>query len=60
LATDYCVKYSALDAKALGFETTLIEDASRGVNLHDGDVGKAVEELKSAGVLVVQSDDLNR
>ena len=59
LATDYCVKYSALDAKALGFKTSLIEDASRGVNLNDGDVEKAVEEMKANGVLVVQSTDLN-
>lgn len=59
LATDYCVKYSALDALALGFKTSLIEDASRGVNLNDGDVEKAVEEMKANGVLVVQSTDLN-
>jgi len=60
LATDYCVKYSALDAKALGFETFLIEDASRGVNLQSDDSEKAIEELKDAGVLVVQSSALTR
>ena len=58
LATDYCVKYSALDAKALGFATHLIEDASRGVNLQSDDVEKAVQEMKDAGVLVVQSTEL--
>ena len=58
LATDYCVKYSALDAKALGFETTLIEDASSGVNLGSDDVEKAIGELKAAGVLIAQSADL--
>ena len=58
LATDYCVKYSALDARALGFETFLIEDASRGVNLQSEDSQKAIEELKAAGIRVVQSRDL--
>ena len=58
LATDYCVKYSALDAKALGFATHLFEDASRGVNLQSDDVEKAVQEMKDAGVLVVQSTEL--
>lgn len=60
LATDYCVKFTALDALSLGFKTTLIEDASRGVDLNPGDVRKAVEEMKSAGVKVVQSKDIMR
>ena len=38
LATDYCVKFTALDARQLGFKTHLIEDACRGVNLKPGDV----------------------
>lgn len=56
LATDYCVKFTALDALAAGFGVTLIEDAARGVNLSPGDVEKAVAELKAAGVRVVNSD----
>lgn len=60
LATDYCVKFSALDARSLGFDTFLIEDASRGVELQEGDVRRAVEELRVAGVRVVQSSDLLR
>ena len=56
LATDYCVKFTALDALQLGFETYLIEDASRGVNLSPGDVEQAVEEMRQAGVQIVQSD----
>jgi nicotinamidase/pyrazinamidase len=56
LATDYCVKFTALDARQLGFNTCLIEDASRGVNLKPGDVGRAIEEMRAAGVKVVRSD----
>jgi nicotinamidase/pyrazinamidase len=58
LATDYCVKFTALDARQLGFKTYLIEDASRGVNLQPNDVKNAVEEMRSAGVGVVQSAEL--
>lgn len=55
LATDYCVKATALDARQLGFETYLVEDASRGVNLKPGDVEQAVEEMRRAGVNVVKT-----
>ena len=58
LATDYCVKFSAHDAMALGFETFLIDDASRGVNLKAGDVAGAVAELAAKGVLPLSSGDL--
>ena len=55
LATDYCVKFTALDAVSLGFKTHLIEDASRGVNLQRDDVANAIKEMKRAGVIVLQS-----
>jgi nicotinamidase/pyrazinamidase len=58
LATDYCVKFTALDARQLGFNTFLVEDGCRGVNLTPGDVGRAVEEMKSAGVRVLNSDQV--
>jgi len=54
LATDYCVKYTALDAARLGFETRVILPACRGVNLQAGDVMRAVEEMRQAGVWVVE------
>ena len=57
LATDYCVKFTALDAAVLGFKTTLIEDASRGVNLNPGDVQAAVDEMRQAGVTIKQAAD---
>jgi len=55
LTTDYCVKFSALDAVRLGFKTHVIEEACRGVNLKEGDVAKAVEEMEKAGVEIVKS-----
>lgn len=58
LATDYCVKFTALDARSLGFEAHLIEDACRGVDLSPGDVARAVEEMRAAGVRVLNSRDL--
>ena len=58
LATDYCVKFTALDAVQMGFKAYLIEDASRGVNLCPDDVKNAIEEMKRAGIAVVQSLDL--
>ena len=58
LATDYCVKFTALDATELGFKTYFIEDASRGVNLQPNDVKNAVAEMNRAGITTVQSADL--
>jgi|ERR1043165_1597108 nicotinamidase/pyrazinamidase len=58
LATDYCVKFTALDAAQMGFRTHFIEDASRGVNLRPGDVRNAVEEMKRTGIVVLQSGEL--
>jgi len=52
LATDYCVKFTALDARFLGFETHLIQDASRGVNLNPGDVDTAIQHMRDAGVKI--------
>lgn len=58
LATDYCVKYSALDAISLGFKTYLIEDACRGVNLQIHDVEQAITQMRDAGVIVIQSSEV--
>lgn len=55
LATDYCVKFSALDALELGYQTYVISDACRGVNLHPNDSQKALEEVVSAGGAVITS-----
>jgi nicotinamidase/pyrazinamidase len=49
LATDFCVAWTALDARAAGFDTTLIEDASRAIDLN-GSLAKAWDDLGRAGV----------
>jgi nicotinamidase/pyrazinamidase len=54
LATDYCVAWSALDARAAGFEAVLIEDASRAIDLN-GSLAAAWEQLLAAGVTRAQS-----
>ncbi len=55
LATDYCVKATALDAVRLGFETAVLSDAVRSVDLEPGDGARAIEEMAAAGVSVVRS-----
>ena len=55
LALDYCVKYTALDARRMGFDTTLIVDASRAVNLRSGDGTDAVKMMKTDGIKVVSA-----
>jgi nicotinamidase/pyrazinamidase len=49
LATDYCVKETALDALRLGFETTVREDVMRAVDLQPGDGDRALAEMTAAG-----------
>lgn len=58
LATDYCVKLTALDAVELGFATRVVLDACRGVDLQPGDVRRAVDEMRSRGVGLVASAPL--
>ncbi len=55
LATDYCVKFSVLDAVELGFKANVIQDGCRGIDLQAGDVSKAIDEMKTAGVVIVSS-----
>ncbi|MGO8749734.1 MAG: bifunctional nicotinamidase/pyrazinamidase [Thermoguttaceae bacterium] len=57
LATDYCVKATALDAVGLGFKTFLIEDACRGVELQAGDVQRAIEEMRGQGVVLLHGHE---
>jgi len=58
LATDYCVKYSCRDAVKLGFNTSVIVDACRGVELHEGDIANALEEMRNEGVKIVYTPDV--
>jgi len=58
LATDYCVKYSVLDALKLGFRCYVIVDACQGVNLHPGDSEKALQEMSKGGAILLSFKDL--
>ena len=55
LATDYCVRATALDAARLGYATTLITDAIASVDLEPGDGERAIQEMRAAGVAVESS-----
>ncbi len=58
LATDYCVAFTALDAAELGFETYVIEDACRGVNLSPGDVDRVLSDMRSLGIQLTTSSGI--
>ena len=58
LATDYCVKQTAIDARAAGFETVLIEDGCRGVDYPAGSALQAIADMEAAGVQRAQSGEL--
>jgi nicotinamidase/pyrazinamidase len=49
IATDYCVKNTALDALRLGFGVTVDSEAVRGVEVAPGDSERALEEIRAAG-----------
>lgn len=53
LATDYCVKATALDGVRLGYETAVLLDAIRAVDLKSGDGDAAIDEMTRAGVIFV-------
>lgn len=57
MATDFCVAWTALDARAAGFEVVVIEDACRAIDLN-GSLAAAWQQMQAAGVLRVQSDQL--
>lgn len=58
LTTDYCVKSSALDAKKLGFNVFVIEDAIKAVNLNKDDGERAIEEMKHKRIVFLNSDQI--
>lgn len=58
LATDYCVKATALDADRNGFETFVVEDAVAAVNVKPGDGEKALKDMAHAGVTLIRSDEV--
>ena len=58
LATDYCVKYSCLDAITDGFSVHLILEGCRGVNLQKHDIENALQEMQDKGVSFIHARDL--
>ena len=57
LATDFCVAWTALDARKAGFETYVVEDACRGIDTQ-GSLAKAWDDMAKAGVKRIQSADI--
>jgi nicotinamidase/pyrazinamidase len=53
LATDYCVKYTVLDAIKLGFKTYVLLEGCRGIDVNPGDCKKAIEQMKQAGATII-------
>ena len=58
LATDYCVKFTAIDAVELGFKTNVIADATKAVDLIAGDFDRSLEEMRSKKINIIQSQDI--
>ncbi|MBN2247104.1 MAG: bifunctional nicotinamidase/pyrazinamidase [Coriobacteriia bacterium] len=58
LATDYCVKFTVLDAAGLGFGVTVVEDGCRAVDLAPGDGEAAFAEMRAAGARVIGMEAL--
>src|SRR6478735_778805 len=57
LATDFCVAWTAMDARKLGFETYVIEDATRAIDLN-GSLAAAWKQMQAKGVKRIQSSDI--
>jgi nicotinamidase/pyrazinamidase len=58
LATDYCVKATAVDALRSGLDVIVVSDAVRGVNANPGDSRAALDEIRQAGGFVAETSDL--
>jgi nicotinamidase/pyrazinamidase len=58
LATDYCVKFTALDARKMGLTTYVVLDGIRGVEVQEGDCKRALDEMVHAGINVVRADEV--
>ena len=53
------MKYSALDARHLGLNTNVIVDGCRGIELEPGDIDRALDEMKRAGAIMLESPELS-
>ena len=55
LATDFCVMFTALDARKLGYNTHVVIDATKPLDINPGDFEDAVKQMKTAGVKILES-----
>jgi len=60
IATDFCIKWAALDALRAGFEVTVLRDAVKGIDLIAGDSERALEEIRQAGGELVDLDTIEK
>jgi len=58
LATDYCVKATALDARRVGFKVVIVEDAIKGIDANPGDIDKAKKQMRDAGCVFAKTHEL--
>lgn len=58
LATDYCVRWSALDARRLGLRVTVVSDGVRAVELSKGDAAGAIDEMRQAGCRIITAAEV--
>ncbi|TFG82502.1 MAG: bifunctional nicotinamidase/pyrazinamidase [Spirochaetales bacterium] len=58
LALDYCVFFSALDASALGFSVVVVRDATRAVDVPEGNADRVVADMISRGIAVISIKEL--
>jgi len=58
MATDYCVKFTTLDARKLGYDVLVVTDACRGVDVPAGSVSAALAAMKDAGATLITSKDI--
>jgi nicotinamidase/pyrazinamidase len=59
LATDYCVKYSALDGLSMGYDVYVIKNAVKGVDLSPGDSQKSLEYMEKKGAKIISSGEID-
>ena len=58
IATDYCVRNTVLDARRLGFQVVVLEDAITGIDASPGDCEKAVRDMREAGAVFTRAAEL--
>jgi nicotinamidase/pyrazinamidase len=59
LATDYCVKATALDARRIGLDVVVVEDAIKGIDANPGDVANAKEQMRALGCTFASTSELS-